>query len=92
MDNQPANSNSHSQKLAAEIKKTFPKLSDADIALQASSPDKFYEAVKAKEGINKDEAEETVQKLHAECTAACNKTNDKSANANSSPLPKAANS
>ena len=80
-------SQAHTQKLTAEIKKAFPKLNDADIALQATSPDKFYEAVKTKQGIEKNEAEKTVKKLDAECAAACSasKTTD------AKPAPKAAN-
>jgi len=85
MDNQPANSNIHAQKLSAEIKKTWGKLSDEEISFQASKPDKFYEAVKTKYSINKDEAEKTVKKLDAECAAACSK--DKA----SAPIAKAAN-
>ena len=84
-------SQEHTQKLAAEIKKSFPKLNDADIALQSSSPDKFYEAVKTKQGIDKSEAEKTIKKLDAECAAACSKDAGKKAETGSAPLPKAAN-
>jgi uncharacterized protein YjbJ (UPF0337 family) len=64
MDNQNASGNS--QKLSAEIKKTWGKLTDEEIGFQASKPDKFYEAVKTKYSISKDEAEKTVKKLEAE--------------------------
>jgi uridine phosphorylase len=82
-------SQAHTQKLTAEIKKAFQKLNDADIALQATSPDKFYEAVKTKQGIEKNEAEKTIKKLDAECAAAC--AANKTADANAKPAPKAAN-
>lgn len=80
----------HTQKLNAEIKKAFPKLNDEELGYQASAPSKFYDAVKAKQGINKDEAEKTVKKLDAECAAAC-AASAKSSNTASTPAPKAAN-
>lgn len=81
----------HAQKLTAEIKKAFPKLSDEEIALQATAPDKFYEAVQTKQGIKKDEAEKTVKKMDADCVAAC--ATDKGADKSAAPAPvaKAAN-
>lgn len=79
-------SQAHTQKMSAEIKKAFPKLSDEEIGFQASNPAKFYDAVKTKQNITKDEAEKTVKKLDAECAAACaankgtdGKTSDKAA-------------
>jgi hypothetical protein len=87
MDNASNKSPEHTQKLTAEIKKAFPKLSDQDIGLQATAPDKFYEAVKTKQGIEKAEAEKTVKKLDAECAAACSKSAD---NANEAPAVKKA--
>jgi hypothetical protein len=80
----------HAQKLAAEIKKAFPKLNDEEIGYQASNPTKFYDAVKTKQGINKDEAEKTVKKLDTECAAACT-ASGKSSDAASKPAAKAAN-
>lgn len=59
------------KKLSALIKNSFPKLSDEEIGFQASNPAKFYDAVKTKQGIAKDEAEKTVKKLDAECAASC---------------------
>jgi len=82
-------SQGHAQKLSAEIKRAFPKLSDEEIGYQASKPDKFYEAVQTKQGIKKDEAEKTVKKLDAECTAAC--ASDKSSDKATGPVAKAAN-
>ncbi len=63
-----ANNNSKSQTLSAEIKKTWSKLTDEEIGFQASKPDKFYEAVKTKYSVSKDEAEKTVKRLETECT------------------------
>lgn len=63
------NDNSQALKLSAEIKKTWSKLSDEEVGFQATAPDKFYEAVKTKYSVNKDEAEKTVKKLTAECGA-----------------------
>ncbi len=79
----------HAQKLSAEIKKAFPKLNDEEIGYQAGKPDKFYEAVQTKQGIKRDEAEKTVKKLDAECTAAC--ASEKSSDKATAPVAKAAN-
>lgn len=64
--NESANSNSKSSKLSVRIKETWNKLTDEEIGFQASKPDRFYEAVKNKYSINKDEAEKTVRKLETE--------------------------
>ena len=63
-------SQAYTQKFSAELKKAFPKLNDEEIGYQATKPDKFYDAVKNKQSINRDEAEKTVKKLDAECTSA----------------------
>ncbi len=76
MDNQLVNSNTHTQKLSAEIKKTWTKLTDEEIGFYKTNPDKFYAAT-TKLGVKKEDAEKTVKKLDAECTAAC--TKDKAA-------------
>ncbi|HEU5048538.1 MAG TPA: hypothetical protein VFT64_11925 [Rickettsiales bacterium] len=85
------NSKSTSQKLSAEIKKTWGKLSDEEIGFQATKPDKFYEAVKTKYSINKDEAEKTVKKLEAECSETSGAQADKDSQAKPAPEQKAAN-
>ncbi len=85
------NSQTHAQKLTAEIKKIWGKLTDEEIAFQVSNPTKFYEAVNNKYSIRKDEAEKTVKKLDADCAAACSKDAKPSDNA-SAPTAKAANS
>lgn len=82
-----ANNNSKSQALNADIKKTWSRLTDEEIGFQASKPDKFYEAVKTKYSVNRDEAEKTVKKLEAECS----KTADKDAVAKPGTAPKVAN-
>jgi len=75
MINQPANTNTQSQKppqkLSDAIKKTWGKLTDEEIGFQATKPEKFFEAVKTKYSISKEEAEKTVKKLETECAAAC---------------------
>ena len=71
MEQSSNKSQAHTQKLSVELKKAFPKLNDEEIGFQATKPDKFYEAVKNKQSINRDEAEKTVKKLDAECAAAC---------------------
>jgi len=78
-----ANNNSKSQKLSAEIRKTWSKLTDEEIGFLAGKPDKFYEAVKTKYSINKDEAERTVKKLEAESSTSTSAPTDT--------LPKVAN-
>lgn len=59
------------QKLSAEIKKGWGKLTDEEIGFQTSNPSKFFDAVKTKYSINRDEAEKTVKKMDAECAASC---------------------
>ncbi len=71
MENQSANSNMQAQKLTAEIKKTWGKLTDEEIGFYKTNPDKFYAAT-TKLGVKKEDAEKTVKKLDAECAAACN--------------------
>jgi hypothetical protein len=90
MDNAPANSNDHAQKLTAEIKKAWPKLTEEEAGWSKSNPDKFYAAT-TKLGVSKEDAEKMVKKLDAECAAACSTTDGKSAETGSAPLPKAAN-
>ncbi len=82
------NSKAHSEKLAAEIKKAFSKLNDADIALYATAKDKFFEVVKTKCSIERAEAEKTLKKLDAECAAACSANKDKSTTATAQPAQK----
>jgi len=102
MTSSPANSNA--QKLSIAIKKTWAKLTDQEVAFYEGKRDQFFEAVKTKYSIAKDEAEKTVKKLEAECAdSSCNANSGKDskvasgptakpANDSSSPLPKAANS
>ena len=84
-------SQTQSQKLNAEIKKTWGKLTDEEIGFQASMPDKFYEAVNSKYSIKRDEAEKTVKKLDSECAAACSTSSGKDSGTASGPTAKAAN-
>jgi len=89
MENQPANSNSQSQKLGAEIKKTWGKLTDEEIGFQATKPDSFFEAVKTKYSLSRGEAEKTVKKLEAECASTGSTSSGKSSDAASGPVAKA---
>ena len=71
-DSKSTNSNnSHAHKLSAEIQKTWNKLTTDEVALNATNPTKFYDAVKTKYSIDRVEAEKTVKKLDADCAAAC---------------------
>jgi uncharacterized protein YjbJ (UPF0337 family) len=88
MDNQHTTSNPSSQKLNAEIRKTWGKLTDEEISFYEGKRDKFFEAVKIKYSVNKDDAEKTMRKLEAECST----TSGKDSNAASGPTTaKAAN-
>ena len=91
MDNQPANSNSQSQKLSDSIGKTWGKLTTEEKGFYKSSPDKFFAAVETKYSIKEPEAKKIVEKLEAECAAACSASSGNDSSATSGPLPKAAN-
>ncbi len=77
--------------LKSEIKKTWGKLTDEEIGFQESNPGKFFEAVKTKYSINRDEAEKTVKKLETECASACSTSSGKDSSAASGQMAKAAN-
>lgn len=87
MENQHTTSNPSSLKLNAEIKKTWGKLTDEEIGFYEGKRDKFFDAVKTKYSIEKNEAEKTVKKLEAECSS----TSGKDSSAVSGPTAKPAN-
>ncbi len=91
MDSVSGSSDSQTQKLNALIKKTWDKLTDEEIGFHASKPDKFFDVLKTKYSINKDEVEKTMKKLDAECVASCSTGTAKNAETSSAPLSKVAN-
>lgn len=60
-------------KLTAEIKKTWSKLSDADIALYTGKRDQFFAKVKELYQLSKEDAEKKMKEIEASC--GCGSTN-----------------
>jgi uncharacterized protein YjbJ (UPF0337 family) len=93
MENQNTTNNPASQKLNAEIRMTWGKLTDEEIGFYEGKRDKFFDAVKAKYSIDRNEAEKTVKKLETEGSNASGSTakpaNDSASTAG--PVAKAAN-
>lgn len=59
-------------KLAAEIKKTWNKLTDAEIATYNKQPEAFFDAVKSKHSVAKEDAMKKLKELKTNC--GCNNT------------------
>ena len=59
-------------KMAAEIKKTWHKLTDAEIATYNKQPEAFFDAVKSKHSVAKEEAMKKLTELKNNC--GCNNT------------------
>ena len=55
------------EKIIAEIKKTWNKLSDDEIKMYETQPEKFFEKVKVKQGINRDEAAKQLKTIKTSC-------------------------
>jgi hypothetical protein len=92
MNNTPS-AKSDPIKVGAEIQKTFGKLSASEVANYPGKLNEFYAAVEKTQGIKRPEAEKTVQKLEADCAAACSTGANKPANSdNAAPIAKVANS
>ncbi len=62
------------QKLNAEIKKAWPKLSDDDIKLCSTNHDQFFSRLKEKQGVSREDGEKKLQELEKACgcsTSSC---------------------
>lgn len=55
------------EKLQAEIKKNWSKLSDADIKLYDKQPDQFFAKVKELYGTSKEDAQKRLTEIKATC-------------------------
>lgn len=53
--------------LRAEIKKSWGKLSDADIGLYEKESDKFFSAIKEQYGTSKEEAQKKFEQIKTDC-------------------------
>lgn len=53
--------------LADSIKKTWNKLSDDDIKLYDNQPDQFFDKLKTKHGITREDANKTLRELKTSC-------------------------
>ncbi len=63
MNQKPENA----QKLNAEIKKTWSKLSDDDIKLCETNRDQFFAKLKEKQNVSKEDGEKKLQELEKSC-------------------------
>ena len=59
--------NAKADNLGIEIKKTWNRLSDDEVKLQADQPELFFAAVKAKYGTDKEEAQRRLTEIKASC-------------------------
>lgn len=55
------------EKLDAEIKRTWSKLSNDEIAFNEKDPDRFNAAVKQKYGLSKDDVEKRMKEVRNSC-------------------------
>lgn len=54
-------------KLNAEIKKTWDKLSDEEVALYAAQPEQFFAALLAKHEVSQEDAQKVLTDIQAAC-------------------------
>ena len=66
-NNQAAKPNGDAVKIAAEIKKTWPKLTDAEIGMYDKQPDAFFDALKTKHSVMKEDAVKKMKDLKTNC-------------------------
>lgn len=59
-----------SEKLKAEIKRTWSKLSDDEIAFSEKDPSRFNAAVKQKYGLSSEDADKRMKEIKATCGCA----------------------
>jgi uncharacterized protein YjbJ (UPF0337 family) len=55
------------EKLHAEIKKNWSKLSDEEIRLYEKQPDQFFGKVKEKHGVSKEDAQKRLTEMKSSC-------------------------
>ena len=55
------------EKLNAEIKKSWNKLSDDDVKLFAAQPEQFFAKLKEKQGVSKEDAQKRLTEIKASC-------------------------
>lgn len=67
MNQNPTQNPENAQKLHAEIKKTWSKLSDDEIKLSQSNRDQFFAKLKEKQGVSKEDGEKKLQELEKSC-------------------------
>jgi hypothetical protein len=54
-------------KMSAEIKKTWNKLTDAEIVMYDKQPDAFFDALKTKHSVAKEDAMKKLKELKTNC-------------------------
>ncbi len=64
---QPMDSKDSKSMLDAEIKKTWNKLSDDDIQLYETQPAQFFDKLKTKHGVTREDANKTLRELKVSC-------------------------
>lgn len=55
------------EKMSAEIKKSWNKLSDDDAKLFPAQADKFFAALKEKQGVSKEDGQKRLDEIKASC-------------------------
>lgn len=55
------------EKLHAEIKKNWSKLSDDEVKLHAEKPEEFFGKVKEKHGVSKEDAQKRLTEMKSSC-------------------------
>lgn len=65
--NQPMTAEAKAEKIGAEIKKSWSKLSDDDVKLFPAQADKFFAALKDKQGVSKEDGQKRLDEIKTAC-------------------------
>lgn len=65
--NAPMTAEAKAAKIGAEIKKSWDKLSDDDVKLFPASADKFFAALKEKQGVSKEDGQKRLDEIKSSC-------------------------
>jgi uncharacterized protein YjbJ (UPF0337 family) len=63
----PMTPEAKAEKISAEIKKSWNKLSDDDAKLFPAQADKFFAALKEKQGVSKEDGQKRLDEIKASC-------------------------
>jgi uncharacterized protein YjbJ (UPF0337 family) len=65
--------------IKTEIKKAWNKLTDEDVGLYETQPEKFFARVKDKHGFSREQAEKRLENIKETCGSVCSSVDKKSA-------------